>query len=523
MKPLSGLDSMFLHLETPETPMHVASGHLYQLPEGVKERDFLEIVRKHLAKRIPLIPLMRRKLAHVPLDVTNPVWVDDDAVDLTYHVRRVKLPRPATIAQLENTLARLHAKPMDRNRPLWEFYLIEGLPDRKVGFYSKIHHAALDGAAGVILLSNMLDTTPVPRKIPARPRMTKGLEHPGFRELVGAAFGHESAQFVKLVRHLPDVAKILADAIRPGKGLGVGEMVKRNLTFGPKTPFNIAITGERGFAAVSIPLSETKAIGQAEEAKLNDVVLAICAGALRRYLAHRGGIPTKPLIAAVPVSLREPGNTEYTTQATMTLVNLATNIADPVKRLRAIRENAAAAKALTAKTKSVVPTDFPSLGVPWIVSRLAGLYGRSHLADRIPPIANLVISNVHGSEVPMYMAGARMLTYWPISIVEHGLGLNITLESYAGSLDFGLLAAKNAVPNVREIADAIEESFAELKEATLGRAAQDARPKRAASTAKRAARRASAKAPAKKRRVAGVTAAPSRRRPAGARRGRSTQ
>ncbi|MBS1216088.1 MAG: acyltransferase, partial [Proteobacteria bacterium] len=295
------------------------------------------------------------------------------------------------------------------------------------------------------------------------------------------------------------------------------------LTFGPKTPFNIAITGERGFAAVSIPLSETKAIGQAEEAKLNDVVLAICAGALRRYLAHRGGIPTKPLIAAVPVSLREPGNTEYTTQATMTLVNLATNIADPVKRLRAIRENAAAAKALTAKTKSVVPTDFPSLGVPWIVSRLAGLYGRSHLADRIPPIANLVISNVHGSEVPMYMAGARMLTYWPISIVEHGLGLNITLESYAGSLDFGLLAAKNAVPNVREIADAIEESFAELKEATLGRAAQDARPKRAASTAKRAARRTSTKAPAKKRRVAGVTAAPSRRRPAGARRGRSTQ
>jgi hypothetical protein len=204
-------------------------------------------------------------------------------------------------------------------------------------------------------------------------------------------------------------------------------------------------------------------------------------------------------------------------------VNLATNIADPVKRLRAIRENAAAAKALTAKTKSVVPTDFPSLGVPWIVSRLAGLYGRSHLADRIPPIANLVISNVHGSEVPMYMAGARMLTYWPISIVEHGLGLNITLESYAGSLDFGLLAAKNAVPNVREIADAIEESFAELKEATLGRAAQDARPKRAASTAKRAARRTSTKAPAKKRRVAGVTAAPSRRRPAGARRGRSTQ
>jgi WS/DGAT/MGAT family acyltransferase len=350
-----------------------------------------------------------------------------------------------------------------------------------------------------------------------RPRRTKGIEHPGFREIVGAAFGHETGQFVQLVRHLPEVAKILADAVQPGKGLGVGAMVTRNLTFGPKTPFNVAINGERGFAGVSIPLAETKAIAQAEEAKLNDVVLAICAGALRRYLEHRGGIPTKPLIAAVPVSLREPGNTEYTTQATMTLVGLATNIADPVKRLRAIRENAATAKALTARMKSILPTDFPSLGVPWIVSRLAGLYGRSHLADRIPPIANLVISNVHGSEVPMYMAGARMLTYWPISIVEHGLGLNITLESYAGSLDFGLLAARNAVPNVREVAIAIEESFEELKEATLGSRAPGAKAKRSPASTKAAARRTTRKAQARSGRAATPTAASKRSRTAGAR------
>lgn len=468
MKPLSGLDSMFLHLETPETPMHVGSGHLYQLPEGFKG-DFLGLVREHLATRIPLIPLMRRKLAHVPLDLANPVWVDDDAVDLTYHVRRVKLPRPGTMAQLEAALAKLHAKPMDRSRPLWEFYVIEGLPAGRVGFYCKVHHAALDGAAGVILLSNMLDTTPVPRKIPLRPRKTKGIEHPGFRELVGAAFGHETGQVVKLVRHLPDVAKILADAIRPSKGLGVpAAMVRQNFSFGPRSPFNVAITGERGFAAVSIPLADTKAIAQTEDAKLNDVVLAICAGALRRYLQRHGGIPNKPLIAAVPVSLREPGNTDYNTQATMTLVSLATNVADPVKRLRRIRESAAAAKALTSRMKSVLPTDFPSLGLPWIVPRLASLYGRSHLADRIPPIANVVISNVHGPDVPMYMAGARMLTYWPMSIVEHGLGLNITLESYAGSLDFGLITAKNAVPDAREVAVAIEDSFKELKEATLG-------------------------------------------------------
>jgi len=468
LKPLSGLDSMFLHLETPETPMHVASGHLYQLPAGFKG-DFTEVVRRHLAKRIPLIPLMRRKLAHVPLDLANPVWVDDDAVDLAYHVRRVRLPRPGTMAQLEAAMAKLHETPMDRSRPLWEYYVIEGLPGGRVGFYAKVHHAALDGAAGVILLSNMLDTTPVPRRIPKRARKTKGIEHPGFRELVGAAFGHETGQFVKLVRHLPDLARVIVDAVRPGKEHGVGAAtVKQNFSFGPKTPFNVAITGERGFAALSIPLADTKAIAHAEGATLNDVVLAICAGALRRYLQRHGGLPRKPLIAAVPVSLREPGNTEYNTQATMTLVSLATNLAHPLKRLRRIHENAAAAKALTSRMKSVLPTDFPSLGVPWIVSRLASLYGRSHLANRIPPIANVVISNVHGSDVPMYLAGARMLTYWPMSIVEHGLGLNITLESYAGSLDFGVIGAGNAVPDVREVAVDIEDAFRELKEAALG-------------------------------------------------------
>ncbi|MCU0898216.1 MAG: wax ester/triacylglycerol synthase family O-acyltransferase [Burkholderiales bacterium] len=518
MKPLSGVDSLFLHLETPDTPMHVASSHLYQLPEGFKG-DFLELARKHLATRIPHIALMRRKLAHVPLDLANPVWVDDDEVDLTYHVRRVKLPRPGTMAQFENALARLHAKPMDRSRPLWEFYVIEGLSDRKVGFYSKVHHAALDGAAGVILLSTMLDTTPVPRKF--EPRKSKEAEHPGVREVVGAALGHETSQLGKLLRHLPDAVKFLAGAARPSKALGVSTaMLKQNFSFGPKTPFNVAITRERGFSALSLPLAECKAIAAAEGVKLNDVVLAICAGALRRYLDHHGGIPKKPLVAAVPVSLREAGNTEYTTQATMTLVSLATNISDPVKRLRAIHESANAAKALTAGMRSVIPMDFPSLGIPWIVSGLASLYGRAHVADRIPPIANLVISNIHGYDVPVYLAGARMLTYWPMSIVEHGLGLNITLESYAGSLDFGLVAAKNAVPNVREVAEAIEASFEELKEATRGGAAAAAQPKRA-TPAKRPAPRAGAQAPAKKRRAA--PAAAGRKRVAAARTSRKAK
>ena len=202
-------------------------------------------------------------------------------------------------------------------------------------------------------------------------------------------------------------------------------------------------------------------------------MLALCSGALRRYLARHGGVPKKPLIAAMPISLREAGNTEYTTQATMSLVNLNTHIADPVKRLRAIRDAAGAVKALAKRAKGVIPTDFPSIGVPWVLHGLAALYGRSGIAGAMPPIANVVISNVPGPQVPLYAAGARMATYWPMSIVEHGLGLNITVMSYAGAMDFGFTTARNAVPDARELSAALLEALDELRAAQPAGGAQE--------------------------------------------------
>ncbi len=200
----------------------------------------------------------------------------------------------------------------------------------------------------------------------------------------------------------------------------------------------------------------------AHDAKLNDIVLALCSGALRRYLAHHGGIPKKPLTAAMPISLREAGNTDYTTQATMPLVNLHTNIADPVRRLGAIRDAAGAVKAMVQHAKGVVPMDFPSIGVPWLLHGLAELYGRSHLAGVMPALANVVISNVPGPRVPLYAAGARMSAYWPVSIVEHGLGLNITVISYAGAMGFGFTTARAAVPDAHRLTQALAEAFEEL-------------------------------------------------------------
>jgi diacylglycerol O-acyltransferase len=197
-------------------------------------------------------------------------------------------------------------------------------------------------------------------------------------------------------------------------------------------------------------------------------VLALCSGALRGYLAHHGGIPKKPLTAAMPISLREAGNNEYTTQAAMPLVNLQTHIADPVRRLRAIRDSAGAVKAMVRQARSVVPMDFPSIGVPWVLHALAKLYGRSRVAGVMPVLANVVISNIPGPQVPLYAAGARMNTYWPVSIVEHGLGLNITVLSYAGAMGFGFTTARAAVPDAHQLTDALAASFDQLVAKTRG-------------------------------------------------------
>jgi WS/DGAT/MGAT family acyltransferase len=283
----------------------------------------------------------------------------------------------------------------------------------------------------------------------------------------------------------------------------------RNISFWPRTPINAAITGERGFAAASISLPEVKAIAAAQEATVNDVVLALCSGALRRYLARHGGIPRKPLVATMPISLRDQGNREFSTQATLSLVSLATHIADPVRRLRAIRAAAGATKSVAKRAKSVIPVDFPTIGWPWIVGVLASMYGKTRLANAIPPIANVVISNVAGPAVPLYVAGARMTGYWPLSIVEHGIGLNITLMSYVGELGIGFTAASCVVPKPQELVADILAAHAELQRHVLLQPRLRATARRRAAAKAVKADRVRARQPARDRpKKAPISAAP---------------
>jgi WS/DGAT/MGAT family acyltransferase len=374
-------------------------------------------------------------------------------------VRQVTLPTPGTQAQLEACAAALHGELLDRRHPLWQLVVIDGLQTGQAAYYIKVHHAVLDGQAGVMLGLALCDLSAKPprRALPAAPPA----EHPGRAALAAVALRHDAGQYIKLLRHLPDVVRTLAGLFTPAPPAARGQLAQ-NLAFGPKTPLNVTIDGRRGFAAATVPLTTLKALAVAHDAKLNDIVLALCSGALRRWLAAHGGVPKKPLIAAMPISLRAAGNTEYTTQATMTLVNLHTDIADPLRRLRAIRDGALAMKTLAQRARRVIPTDYPTFGMPWLLHGLATLYGRSGLTRALPTIANLVISNVPGPTVPLYAAGARMATYWPMSIVEHGLGLNVTVMSYAGAMGFGFTVATDAVPEAGELTLALQAALDEL-------------------------------------------------------------
>ncbi len=467
MKHLTGLDAAFLYLESPEMPMHVGSLHVYSLPPGY-QGSFVDDVKEHIKKRMHLAPVFHRKLALMPFDMANPVWIEDDDVDLDYHVRSITLPRPGTMAQLENYVGRLHSSLIDRSRPLWEFYVFDGLASGDVAFYSKMHHAAIDGQAGVAVANAVLDLTPEPRAVKSPPaRAGKQPYQLGVGELVGAAFSNMANQYVKLFRMLPSMAKAASAAVstKGASGARKAGLLKRlkGLQLGPKTHLNVSITNQRAFATASISLGEVKAIGKLLDATINDMVLLLCSGALRRYLQDYDALPAKSLIAAVPVSLRAEGDASSDNQAFMLLCQLGTQVKDPIARLALIKESIAKGKAFTGSSKSAIPLDFPSLGAPWLMSGVASLYGRSRLANSIPPIANVVISNVPGPQVPLYMAGAKMKTFHPVSIIVHGVALNITVESYNGSLDFGLIACRKAAPDVRDLAKYLIEALEELK------------------------------------------------------------
>jgi diacylglycerol O-acyltransferase / wax synthase len=466
---LSSLDASFLHFETAETPMHVGSVHLLELPAD-HAGDFYEDVKAHVAGRMHLAKAFTRKLALMPFDLSNPVWVEDEDIDLDHHVRHVVLPRPGTWAQLERLVARLHSQLLDRSRPLWEMTLIEGLESGERVLYTKTHHAGIDGQAGNALGRILLDLEPNPPAVrKPRPRLRRDRYQLGIAELAGAALSNAARQTVDLARALPGMARALKKLVLPVAGDDGRRrwLPEGGLRLAPRTPFNVAITNQRSWAARSVPLAEVKAMARAQGCTLNDVVLALCAGAMRRYLADYDALPPVSMAAAVPVSLRAEGDASANNQVAMMVMTLASDIADPLERLHAIAKASKKTKSALGEALAAVPTDVPLLGAPWLMSGLSSLVGRSRLANVLPQPANVIVSNVPGSLVPLYIAGARLRSFYPVSIPTHGFALNITLNSYDGRLDFGFIACRRAVPDLGDLADYLVAEFRSLHELAL--------------------------------------------------------
>lgn len=478
MQKLSGMDATFLYMETDETPMHISS--LLICEPAKKGENPYEALKSQIASRLHEIPSFHRKLKHTPFYIDHPVWVTAEVVDLDYHIKHARLPEPGNVGQLNTLIQGLHSLRLDRDRPLWQFYIIEGVEDAEFGIpkgcfaiYTKGHHACLDGGAGVSAMDILSDREPTPRPPLPHRKIHLSSQNPGMFELIGSAYGKFVQQQVDLVMALPALTKALGKLAMSLLDDAGGAF--KALRPAPKTRFNVRIQKQRAYGAQSLALKEVIGVAKATKTTLNDVVLAACGGALRRYLIDHSELPERSLVAAVPVSLRELGDTSNTNQVASMNCDIATDVAKPMERLQAVNTASIQSKKHLAAVKDVFPTDYSFFGAPVIVSAMAQMASQTDVVNYMPAPLNVAISNVPGPRRHMYFAGSKVHTYFPVSIPTHGCALNITLQSYVDRLDFGLVACKRAVPDVQVIADYIVEEFERLKQAAMDTAQSEQR------------------------------------------------
>ncbi|MCW2776818.1 MAG: hypothetical protein JWN17_543 [Frankiales bacterium] len=454
---LSSLDVSFLYMETPTTAMHVGGVAVFQPPESGFDYDRLVEL---ISQRIALVPRYRQKVRSVPGRIANPVWVDDEDFDVTYHVRRSALPRPGTDAQLRELVGRLMSRQLDRNRPLWEIYLVEGVEGGKVAVITKTHHAMVDGVSAVDIGTVILDLTPTPREVPDddwRPRRA-----PGALSLVGGAVGELVARptaAVDAVRTaVGDARSTFESATTVASGLV--QSLRTIARPAPDLPLNVTIGEQRRFGMARTDLEDYRAVRKAHGGTVNDVVLATVAGALRTWLLTRGEpvTATTTVRAMVPVSVRADAEKgELGNRVSSYFVDLPVGEGNAVMRLHqvsfAMRGHKESGESVGADSlvqlSGFAPPTIHALG-----ARLASSMTRR--------LFNLVVTNVPGPQFPLYAAGAKMLEMYPVVPLAKGQAVSIGLTSYDGGVYYGLNADRDAMPDVDVLASCLEESLAEL-------------------------------------------------------------
>lgn len=464
MQRLTGLDASFLHLETPSSHMHVASLGIFD-PAEVEGGVSLDRVIEVFEQRLHLAAPFRRRLVHVPFGLHHPLWIEDPDFDIRNHVRHTAIPSPGGTQELSNLVSRLVALPLDRTRPLWEIWLIEGLEDGNVGLLTKVHHAAIDGASGNELLVALLDLSPeVVEHVPETEWEPDRL--PTDAELLGYAANSLSRQPVRVARAMARTAAAALDIRRRGQESNAPVLPPAPFA-APRTSFNTALTPRRSYAFTSLDLRTVKAVKAAAGCTVNDVVMALCSGALRIYLDQRGEVLDDSLVAMVPVSVRtEDERDALGNKVSMMLCTLASDVDDPIERLKVIRACMGEAKEQQKAIGADTLQQWADFAAPAVAGRAARMYSRFKLADMMRPLFNVTISNVPGPPFPLYSVGAKLLANYPVGPIIDGTGLNMTVMSYLDQLDFGLLACPDVFDDVWALGDALHAALAELVEAT---------------------------------------------------------
>jgi len=464
MKRLTGLDASFLSLETPSSHMHVASLGIYD-PSGVEGGFTLDRLAQAYSGRLHLAPPFRQRLVTVPFGLHHPLWIEDPDFDIRNHVRHTAIPAPGGPEELATLVGRLVALPLDRTRPLWELWLIEGLEGGNVALLSKVHHAAIDGASGNELLVALLDLTPeIAEHVPETEWVPDRI--PTDVELLSYAASSLARQPVRVAKALTRTATAALEVRRLGQTSGASVLPPAPFA-APRTSFNAALTSARSYSYTSLDLPTVKAVKNAVGCTVNDVVLGLCGTALRDYLAARGEQPDAPLVAMVPVSVRTDDQKDAMgNQVSSMFTSLATDVDDPVDRLKVIHEVMVHAKEQQRAIGADTLQEWTEFAAPALLGRAARLYSRMKWADAHRPLFNVTISNVPGPPFALYSAGAKLLANYPIGPIMDGSGLNMTVMSYLDQLDFGLLACPDVLSDVWELADGLHAALAELVEAT---------------------------------------------------------
>ena len=493
MQQLSGLDNSFLVMEAGGQLGHVGSLIFFDGSE-VGGRKIKDALRATIEDRLHLLGPYRRRLVEVPLDLDRPFWIEDPDFDMDFHFRHIAVPPPGDDQQVSELISRIHARALDRSRPLWEIYVIEGLAKGRVALYTKIHHCTIDGVSGAQMTQVLLDQDPEGDVVPLPKEPWQPDVLPRTSEMVARGLAGVITQPGRLARTAYRTARGLWEnseaATAAARAIGLDRLPLAGGIFrttgpevdadripqapAPRTPFNRSITPHRRFCFFSMSLPRFKAVKNTLGVTLNDIVMAVSASALRSYLEERGELPEDPLIAMVPVSVRsESESNEYANRVTSILGELATDEADPLLRVERIHRAMARSKRMQQAMPATMLTDWTEVATPAILAQAARIAARTKILDRLNPPFNVIISNVPGPRESLYCGGAEMETYYPVSAIAEGQGLNITVISYKDRLDFGIIACRELVPDVWKFKALFAEGLEELEKAAEAKVATE--------------------------------------------------